>query len=172
MLWMCRLRGSTPRLQLLGGTGAIGHLSVCLFATLASQSFFDACVREFYFPSKGGANGHFADPSRCADSRNTVCFFFFVSGPHAGPMQTVCPCNVLTEEPHPLFFGGGVLKKGLMRPLRPLWSYFPPALAAHLTRALWIRLYAHTGVLGPLWYRPCWARDASLCARQPVPHAL
>ena len=33
--------------------------------------------------------------------------FFLVFGPHVGPMQTVCPRNGLTEEPHPPL-GGGV----------------------------------------------------------------
>ena len=61
---------------------------------------------------------HFVTPPQRADSKNAT-FIFCSFGPHVGPMQTVCPRNGLTGEPHRL---GGFLKKGAHTTPPPPWS--------------------------------------------------
>ena len=81
---------------------------------------------QFIFIEKG-ANYRFSDPNPPADSTNGVCIFF-VFGPHVGPIQTVCPRNGLTEEPHPNGGGGGRLEERAHTTPPPVGAMFHPPI--------------------------------------------
>ena len=69
-------------------------------------------------------------------------FFFLVFGPHVGPMQAVCSCNVLTEEPRPPWAGGGWLEKGAHTTPPSLGAMFHAPNFVALLQGMWALIKA------------------------------